>query len=70
MKMVASDETILAAIDRLSERMGYPPSLREVMGEVGLRSTATIKYRLLRMRDKGLVEFEDRKPRTLRTVRH
>ena len=60
-------DTIVEAIRTLSQK-GYPPSLPELAAAVGLKSTATVKYHLDRMRDDGLVTWVPHKNRTLRAV--
>lgn len=68
-KKVWSDEDIVAAIGRCAERNGYPPSIREIMAETGMRSTRSMHYRLRDLRAKGLISFEDRMQRTIRIER-
>ena len=50
------DEAILEAIRRHIGENGYSPS--------------AMKYRLDRLREKGLVKFDKHKPRTIRVVEH
>ena len=46
----------------------YPPSIRQMMKAMGLRSPAPVQSRLERLRDKGYVDWVDGKARTLRIV--
>ena len=62
------DASILAAITRLTAEHGHAPTMREVGQAVGLLSSSSISRRLVLMRHRGLVDFQDRKPRTLRVV--
>lgn len=61
-------EQILGAIDELTNEKGFPPSVREISERVGLKSSSTTKGHLDRLRKKGLVDWEDGKPRTLHTL--
>jgi len=58
---------ILEVIRDLS-RGGAPPSYREVMHAAGLNNIGAFHSLLTRMRDRGLVEFEPRRARSLRVV--
>lgn len=66
--MVATDKQIVDAIATFWEKKGYAPSIREVCDAVGMKSPGTMKYRLERLRGKGMVTYIDRSPRTLRVV--
>jgi repressor LexA len=57
---------IIAAIVAHTERLGYPPSIREIGEAVGLKSTSTVHGYLSRLKDKGYIEWEPQSPRTLR----
>jgi len=62
-------EQILNAIDELTKEKGFPPSVREIGEWVGLKSSSTTKGHLDRLRKKGLVDWEEGKPRTLHLLR-
>lgn len=64
--MKATDEAIAAYIARYRLERGYSPSIRDVARRFGYKSPASVLHRLRRMRDKGLVDFEDGVQRTLR----
>lgn len=66
--MRVSDEEILKAIRDYEARHGYSPSIRDVGMACGGMSPGSMKYRIARLRDKGLVTYEDGKPRTLKVV--
>lgn len=56
---------VLKAIRAFHERNGYPPTVREIGGAVGLRSSASVQshiHRLIRLR---LLKGEPGKMRTL-----
>lgn len=66
--MVATDEQIVDAIRVFWENNGYAPTVREVGAAVGIKSPSTIKYRFEQLREKGLVAYNDRIPRTIRVI--
>lgn len=59
---------VLKAIRRLTKRLCYPPTIRELVDELGLASPNAIKVHLDPMRRKGWVTWVDGKFRTLRVV--
>lgn len=48
---------------------GYPPSVREICGAVGLRSTSTVHGHLERLEKKGLIRRDPTKPRAIELIR-
>jgi SOS-response transcriptional repressor LexA len=44
----------------------YAPSIRELQGLLGVRSMSTIHRTLVSLRDEGLVEWDERRYRTIR----
>lgn len=66
--MKATDESILEFIREYTKRNGYSPSIREICKAVGIASPGSMKYRLEKLRDMGLVTFVDKAPRTIRVV--
>lgn len=67
--MKATEEQIVNAIMEYERTHGYSPSVRDVCVAVGIKSASAVKYRLERMREKGLVTYVDRTPRTLKVVK-
>ena len=61
------NQDILRAIINLTAENGYPPTIREVVGETGY-SWGSIVYRLQQMRDRGLVEWVRSAKRTLQVT--
>lgn len=45
-----------------------PPTLRELMDMTGIKSLATARDWLHRLRDDGLIDFRDGQPRTIRVI--
>ena len=50
------------------EENGFPPSVREIRDALGLASTSTVHFYLSRLAEKGYVEKESGKSRSLRLV--
>ncbi|MEK8128631.1 transcriptional regulator [Paenibacillus filicis] len=61
-------EDILSVIAHYAALNGYPPTFREVADLVGLQSSSTIHGHLERLKKKGLLDWEESKPRTLRIL--
>jgi SOS-response transcriptional repressor LexA len=59
-------DTLKAIVD-LTNQNGAPPSMREVMGRLGI-SIGSYSHRMEALRDRGLVTWERRTPRTLRLL--
>lgn len=68
--MKASDEQLVEFIDAYCREMGFSPSVRDMCRQFGYASPSTIQQRLMGLRERGLVTFEPRLPRTVRVVRH
>lgn len=63
--MKATDEQIAAAIAEYTREHGYSPSIRDLNGMLGYSSTGSTRTRLIAMRNKGMIDYEDGKPRTI-----
>lgn len=59
---------VVDVIRRLTKQMGYPPTIRELADELGLRGPNAVKNHLNPLRRKGWVTWQDGKFRTLRVV--
>ena len=44
---------------------GYPPSVREIGDMAGLKSTSTVNWYLNSLRERGWINYETDKPRTI-----
>ena len=62
------DSEILRFIDSYWNEKGYAPAVRDICAALGFKSPATVSQYLRRMREQGLVEYEDRIPRTVRVT--
>src|SRR5579875_3876960 len=54
-------EFVLAGV----ARHGYPPSIREIGDAVGLRSTSSVAYQLKVLQEKGYLQRDRGRPRTM-----
>ena len=64
MKEKLTDEDILLYIADFIDQNEYSPTIRELCKETGLKSTATIKAHLDRLKRDGYIDFEIGKART------
>jgi repressor LexA len=66
--MARSDrrERILQFIQEYIAKNGYPPTIREIGGQVGIKSTSVVEYHLNKMTQLGMLEREQRVSRGLR----
>ena len=62
------DGEILRFIESYWNEKGYAPAVRDICAALGFKSPATAAHYLRRMREQGLVEYEDRIPRTVRVT--
>ncbi len=53
-------------IVKVMEEKGYAPSVRDIQNALGIKSTATVHAYLNRLEDKGYIQKEQGKSRTLR----
>lgn len=58
-------QKILDCIRDSAERRGYPPSMREIADEVGLKSTSAVSYQLKTLQQMGHLTREAKMPRTI-----
>lgn len=66
--MKATNEDILDAIEAMTRRNGYPPTVRELARALGLSSAGSLLTRLDKLQSKGLVLREEGRSRTLRVL--
>lgn len=56
---------VLAHIKDSIETRGYPPSMREIGGAVGLTSTSSVSHQLKVLQEKGFLKRDPNRPRAL-----
>jgi len=61
---VTNDELLNIIIDYITAH-NYPPTTRDLMELTDIKSTSTMHYRLLKLREKGSIDFVDYEPRTI-----
>lgn len=60
---------VLCAIDKLTAQHGYPPTYRELLVVLGIRSPHALVCHLRALKRKSAVTWQPYSPRTLRVVR-
>ncbi|MEJ7833372.1 MAG: transcriptional repressor LexA [Nocardioides sp.] len=58
-------QRVLAHIKDSIEQRGYPPSMREIGGAVGLTSTSSVAHQLKVLEEKGYLKRDPNRPRAL-----
>ncbi|KMY49256.1 transcriptional regulator [Peribacillus loiseleuriae] len=66
--LTTRQQSIFDTIKNHLSNKGYPPSIRDIGKEVGLKSSSTVSGHLVKLRDKGLIDWEEGKPRTLHVI--
>ncbi|MFC3802786.1 winged helix-turn-helix transcriptional regulator [Cohnella sp. GCM10012308] len=61
-------DKVMSAIATLTDKLGYPPSLREIADESGI-SVGPAHVHLTDLRDLGLVDWKPNSPRTIHLVK-
>jgi repressor LexA len=65
-ELTAKHWAVLDAVRQFSESNGYPPTVRELAGLLGVSSTSTVHARLATLERAGMLERDATKPRALR----
>ncbi|NCB48629.1 MAG: transcriptional repressor LexA [Clostridia bacterium] len=60
----------LRVIKMYFEEKGYPPSIREIMAELNVASTSTIKYYLDKLEEKNLIRRTGNKNRAIEVIKN
>jgi repressor LexA len=60
---------MLSFINSFSADKGYPPSVREISKEMGIKSTASVYYYLKMLEDNGLIKKEGTKNRAIQVIK-
>lgn len=56
---------VLRCIQSYSEQRGFPPTVRELCVMTGLKSPSSVHNYLVQLKEDGLIESDESKPRTL-----
>lgn len=63
--LTPKQQRIYDFIRTFTRNMGYPPTLREIGQNVGVRSPSTVKYHLDNLRSAGLLQWDGGKTRSI-----
>ncbi len=63
--LTEKQKRILDYITEYTLKQGYPPSVREICNEVGLRSPSTVHCHIKKLRELGYLERDDGRTRSL-----
>lgn len=67
----ARTEEVLDFIIEFTEKMGYPPTVREIGWNLGMASPATVQAHIVYLIDAGYItRGEPSSPRTIRVIKH
>ncbi|MBR4085557.1 MAG: helix-turn-helix domain-containing protein [Lachnospiraceae bacterium] len=56
---------VLHCIQSYSEQRGFPPTVRELCVMTGLKSPSSVHNYLVQLKEDGLIESDESKPRTI-----
>jgi repressor LexA len=62
------EDEILAIIKAYWRKYNYSPTIREIAKKASVTSTSTILKYLNKLQKKGLIEWRDKSPRTIKVV--
>ncbi len=65
-KLTDKEQQIYDYIFEMIEKNGYSPTVRDIKNAVGIKSTSTVHIYLQKLEDKGFIQKEQGKSRTLR----
>ena len=68
LKMTSRQQEIFQFIKRYASKYGYPPTVREIGGAVGLASPSTVHAHLASLEREGLIRRDPTKPRAVELV--
>ena len=64
----SKQKLILNVIKNQIETKGYPPSVREMCVEVGIKSSSTVHSHLVKLENKGYIKRDSTKPRAIEVL--
>lgn len=67
-KQKVTDDEIISYIKGFIMKNGFPPTFREIGKGVGLKSTATVSFRLGKLADAGRIDYVPKRAGTLKVV--
>jgi repressor LexA len=63
--LTARQQAILACVNDHCDRLGYPPTVREIGQAVGLTSSSSVAHQLRVLEEKGFLKRDPNRPRAL-----
>lgn len=57
---------ILNAIDKFTNKEGFPPSFRDILEITEIKSISTVHHNINKLSDKGYLTYDPTKPRTIK----
>ncbi len=69
MNLTAREHKVLGFIKKTTTEKGYPPTVREICEELGIKSTSTIHKDLSSLEKKGFIRKDPAKPRAIEIVK-
>jgi len=67
-QLSSRQQAIIAYIRQFIAKHGYPPAMREIAAECGLRSPSSVKYQLGEIERKGYLRRDPNRPRAMEVV--
>jgi SOS-response transcriptional repressor LexA len=64
-KVKEKEDKVFRAVEKFFKKFGHSPSVKEVAKLAGIPSTSTTIEYLRRLKNKGLIDWEPQKPRTI-----
>lgn len=64
-RLTQKEIDVITAIVGYQHEYGFSPSIREICGLLGYKSTSTVHHYLKKLSDSGVISYEPTKPRTL-----
>lgn len=68
-ELTEKQRMVMLAIEEYIKTNNYPPSVREIGDMVGLSSPATVQEHLNNLRDKGYIESDKHRYRSIRILK-
>jgi repressor LexA len=62
------EEEILTIIKTYWEKYNYSPTVREIARKATITSTSTVLKYLNKLQDKGLIDWQQKTPRTIQVI--
>ncbi|TSB47111.1 transcriptional regulator [Alkalicoccobacillus porphyridii] len=69
MSLTTKQEKVLMAIKSFINENNLPPTSRELCVILGIKSSSTVHGHFVRLKDKGYIDWEEAKPRTMKVLK-